>query len=52
VITGGAIKMSQTMQGHPDTDNELIKLKEARAYLKQNDVFDEDSFFELLIEQP
>ena len=52
VITGGAIKMSQTMQGHPDTDNELTKLKEARAYLKQNDVFDEDSFFELLIEQP
>ena len=51
VITGGAIKMSQTMQEHPDTDNELTKLKIARAYLKNNGVFDEDSFYELLIEQ-
>lgn len=51
VITGGAIKMSQTMQGHPDTDNELTKLKAARGYLNNNGVFDEDSFYELLIEQ-
>jgi hypothetical protein len=51
VITGGAIKMSQTMQEHPDTTNELKKLEKARAYLKQNGVFEEDSFFELLIEQ-
>jgi|LakMenEpi03Aug12_release.lakeMendotaPanAssembly.Ray.scaffolds.fasta_scaffold286393_2 hypothetical protein len=51
VITGGAIKMSQKMQEHPDTTNELKKLEKARAYLKQNGVFDEDSFFELLIEQ-
>ena len=51
VITGGAIKMSQTMQEHPDTDNELKKLEKARAFLKENGVFDEDSFFELLIEQ-
>jgi hypothetical protein len=51
VITGGAIKMSQKMQEHPDTDNELKKLEKARAYLKENGVFDEDSFFELIIEQ-
>lgn len=51
VITGGAIKMSQKMQEHPDTINELSKLKAAKAYLNQNSVFDEDSFFELLIEQ-
>jgi hypothetical protein len=51
VITGGAIKMSQKMQEHPDTTNELKKLEKARVYLKQNGVFDEDSFFELLIEQ-
>lgn len=51
VITGGAIKMSQTMQEHSDTNNELKKLETARTYLKQNGVFDEDSFFELLIEQ-
>lgn len=51
VITGGAIKMSQAMQEHPDTNNELIKLERARKYLNKNGVFDEDSFFELLIEQ-
>lgn len=51
VITGGAIKMSQTMQDHPDTNNELAKLQAARAYLNKQGVFDEDSFYELLIEQ-
>lgn len=51
VLTGGAIKMSQRMQDHPDTDEELNKLKNARAYLENNNVVDEDSFFELIIEQ-
>lgn len=50
VITGGAIKMSQKMEKHPDTANELKKLINARNYLNQNGVFDEDSFFELLNE--
>lgn len=50
VITGGAIKMSQKMHEHPDTANELIKLNNARAYLNQNDVSDESSFYELLNE--
>lgn len=48
VITGGAIKMSQTMQGHPDTAKELPKLTKARDYLESNDVFDDDSFYEFL----
>lgn len=43
--------MSPTMQEHPDTNNELKKLKTARAFLHNNGVFDEDSFFELLSEQ-
>lgn len=51
VITGGAIKMSQTMQEHPDTEHELTKLNAARAYLKSNNVFDDDSFYEFLIEE-
>lgn len=51
VITGGAIKMSQKMQEHPETDKELTKLKAARTYLKENGVFDDDSFYELLTEQ-
>ena len=51
VITGGAIKMSQKMQEHMDTDNELKKLNAARTFLNKNGVFDKDSFFELLSEQ-
>jgi|SRR5699024_8969178 len=50
VITGGAIKMSQKMQEHPDTDNELLKLRKAKEYLRENGVFDTDSFYELLNE--
>lgn len=46
VITGGAIKMSQTMQEHPDTMNELLKIKKAQDYLKANFVIDRDSFYE------
>lgn len=50
VITGGAIKLSQKMEDHPDTLNELSKLRDARQYLKDNGVFDKESFFELLAE--
>lgn len=50
VITGGAIKMSQTMQDHPDTNKELKKIKEAKAYLKENGIVDEDGFFEFIDE--
>jgi hypothetical protein len=51
VITGGAIKMSQKMEDHPDTANELLKLKAAREFLNSNGVFDDGSFYELLAEQ-
>lgn len=51
VITGGAIKMSQKMQDHPDTNNELIKLKKAKEFFISNEVIDTDSFYELLNEQ-
>ncbi|MBU2018699.1 MAG: hypothetical protein KJ941_03550 [Bacteroidetes bacterium] len=50
VITGGAIKMSQLMDDHPDTKEELIKIKKAKDYLKANNVFDSESFYEFLIE--
>lgn len=49
VITGGAIKMSQTMQGHPDTDLELKKLNAARTFLQSNGVFDDESFYEIIL---
>jgi hypothetical protein len=32
LITGGAIKMSQKMESHPDTAIELVKLANARNY--------------------
>ncbi|WP_017258502.1 hypothetical protein [Pedobacter arcticus] len=51
VITGGAIKMSQKMDDHEETKNELIKLNFAQQYLKANDVYDSGSFFELLTEE-
>lgn len=50
VITGGAIKMSQKMEDHPDTAKELIKLTTAKTYLNTQGVFDQDSFYELLNE--
>ncbi len=48
VITGGAIKVSQTMQENELTQKELDKLKLCRKYLEENGVFDKDSFFELI----
>lgn len=50
VITGGAIKMSQTMQGHPDSNQELEKIKKAKLLLQNNEVIDSDSFYELIKE--
>ncbi len=50
IITGGAIKMSQKMEDHPETSKALKKMIMARNYLKENGVFDEDSFADLLNE--
>lgn len=50
VITGGAIKMTQTMQDHPDTSHELSKIKKAKSFLEENGVLDKESFYELKIE--
>jgi len=50
LITGGAIKMSRKMIEHSDTLNELKKLIKVRTYLQTNGVFDNASFYELIIE--
>lgn len=50
MITGGAIKMSQKNDDHPDTKNEMKKINRVKQFLQAHDVFDEDSFYELLIE--
>lgn len=52
LITGGAIKMSQTMQEHPDTSKELFKLQHARQYLQNLGIISDETFFELNIEGP
>lgn len=36
VITGGAIKLTKTMDEHPDTVKEVEKLVEVKAFLKKN----------------
>lgn len=51
LITGGAIKLTRTMQERRHTQKELDKLNAARDYLRDQDIFDEDSFFEFLIEE-
>ncbi len=50
LITGGAIKMSQKMDGHPDTKKKLPKIEKVRNYLISQDVFDADSLDELMNE--
>ena len=49
VITGGAIKLTHKMNERPHTNEELIKLDICRNYLKEQGVFDVDSFNELNI---
>lgn len=48
IITGGAIKLTQKMQEHEDTEKELEKLKAFKRYLQKKDVFNEETFYELL----
>lgn len=52
VITGGAIKLplQHLMKDREHTQKELIRLNAAKDYLKNNGIFDEDSFFEFLNE--
>lgn len=49
VITGGAIKFSLRMEDHPDTLEELHKLKRGREFLIDND-FNEDDIIDNLFE--
>jgi hypothetical protein len=44
VVTGGAIKLTSTMQEREHTLKELEKLEKVRQYLVANGVIDDDSF--------
>lgn len=45
VITGGAIKITQKMQDHKDTKNELAKMRYAKEYLKNINIKTEEAFY-------
>ena len=44
-ITGGSIKITQTMQEHKDTRNELAQLNYARNWLKDKEIKTSESFY-------
>lgn len=44
IITGGAIKLTHTMQEREHTLQELERMEKVRNFLVDNGVFDEDSF--------
>jgi hypothetical protein len=51
VVTGGAIKLTRTMQERSHTQEQLDKLNKCRQYLLNNGVFDADSFVSLTMEK-
>lgn len=51
VITGGTIKFHHLNKDRPHTDLEMKKIDRCREYLKNNNVFDANSFYEFLKEQ-
>ena len=50
VVTGGAIKLTHTMQERVHTQLELDKLNLCRQYLVDNGVFDSESFISMIEE--
>lgn len=50
LITGGAIKLTNIMEEHESTRNELTKLEKTKNYLIARGVIDGDSFDEVLYE--
>lgn len=50
IVTGGAIKLTPSMQDRPHTMLELQKLNKCRDYLKQNGGFDQDRFINYICE--
>lgn len=50
IITGGAIKLTATMQEREHTLAELAKLEKVRQFLFNEHIIDDDSFIEYLKE--
>lgn len=51
IITGGAIKITQKMQEHPDTENELEKFNICKKFLVENDINNHEQLYEYLTEK-
>lgn len=49
LITGGAIKQSQQMQEHPDTNAELVKINEVKSFLISQGITTIEGIYELAI---
>lgn len=45
IITGGAIKLTKTMEGHPDTKKELEKINAVRKYLLYHNITDKEQLY-------
>lgn len=50
IITGGAIKLTETMQERKHTLDELTKMEQVRNFLISENIIDEDSFTDYLSE--
>ena len=51
VVTGGALKLTATMQEREHTLRELYKMEKVRQYLLSENVIDADGFNEMINEQ-
>lgn len=50
IITGGAIKLTKTMQEREHTLRELYRQEQVRNFLLSHDIIDTDSFIDYLTE--
>ena len=51
IVTGGAIKLTHYMEDRPHTRLELDKLNNCKEFLKDNGIFDQDSFIDYIKEE-
>ena len=51
VITGGAIKFTDKMNQADHTIKEWARINHCKDFLKENGVYDSESFYELILEQ-
>ena len=50
IITGGAIKLTATMQERPHTQAELDKIEKVRRFLLDEGIVDDDGFIDYISE--